>query len=323
MIIVRHCGTCCSARGEHRRETSLRRRRPRVWSFGAVTSARRCPFSRPGVAATATAAPLTRRELTTTPAATAALARGNLTAASRAPAATRRCRRPRAPGQRVDQVRRPGIGDHHAGRGEDDENRRAPQTDGVVPVEVARLAAKTAAKPNHRSDVAPAPLPGHPQVEACHGQDEKGGIARAGDGARRGPSFSFHGKPPVPVGDRTVERAGPRRPGAEHASGVGIDEQRPLGAHGNGGGRARIRIQRHGRGRGVGNREPDLRQQRVDIEPRRSGAGGDTKRWSRSTSRSTDCWNVSSVPVTHMTRITEPATTPATRCTRRGPCGMS
>ena len=85
----------------------------------------------------------------------------------------------------------------------------APQADRVVPVEVARLAAETAAEPDHRRDVAPAPLPRHPQVETGHRQHEEGGVARAGDGARRGPSFSFHGEPPVPVGDRTVEARGP------------------------------------------------------------------------------------------------------------------
>ena len=113
----------------------------------------------------------------------AAAARPPLSA--RSAAASGGGRRTRAAGQRVDEIARPRVGDDHAGRRQDDEHRRAPESDHVVPVEVAGLAAQSAAEEHHRAHVPPRPLPRPPQIETRDREHEERRVARAGDRARR------------------------------------------------------------------------------------------------------------------------------------------
>ena len=228
-------------------------------------------------------------------------------------AASGGCGRSRASGQRVDQIARPGVGDDHSARRQHDEDRRAPEADGVVPVEVASLAAQPEADERHRAHVPPRPLPRPPQIEARHRQHEKGGVARAGDRARRRAVLALDREVAVPAGDRSIEAPAPEPSRSEHVAGVGIDEDRSALPERDRRRHARIGIERHRRWLGIGNGLSHPRQERLDIKTCRAWAGGSTNRCDRSTTLSTDCWNVSSVPVTDMIRMTVPATSPAVR----------
>ena len=165
--------------------------------------------------------------------------------------------------------------------------------------------------------VPPRPLPRPPQIEARDRQHQKRRVARAGDRARRRAVLTLDRQIAVPARDRSVERPRPRRARSEDVAGVRVDEDRsalperdatPTRADRNRASRSSARRPARPVARAPGaRRRPAWRPL----------AGGSTKRCDRSTILSTDCWNVSSVPVTDMIRMTMPATRPAVRCVQK------
>ncbi len=187
---------------------------------------------------------------------------------SSGPAATSsRCGRSRAAGQGVDQVARPGVGDDHPARGQHHEDRRAPEADHVVPVEVAGLAAQPGAEERHRAHVPPRPLPRPPQIEPRGRQHEKRRVARARDRAGRRAVLAFDREIAVPARDRSIEGPRTRRARPEHVARVGVDEDRAALSERDGRRHPRIGIERHRRGLRIRHGPLHALQQHVEVEP--------------------------------------------------------
>ena len=185
----------------------------------------------------------------------------------RRPAAT--SGRRRFAGDPVDQVARPGIRDDDA-RGDDDRQRdHRPDADGVVPVEVARLAGEAAAEPDDLLHRAPGPGARDPEVGAREDEEQEGEVGGTGDRAAGRPVLAAGGEPAVPVGDAAEEGADAGVAAAEQLARVGIgvgddaladrqrDRSRGIPPHRD---RARLADQSGG---------PDAGEQRVDRQRRR------------------------------------------------------
>ena len=144
-----------------------------------------------------------------------------------------------------------------------------PHADGVVPVEVARLAGEAAAEPDDLLDRAPGPGARDPEVGARQDEEQEGEVGGAGDRAAGRPVVAAGRQPAVPVGDAAEEGADAGIAAAEQPAGVGIgvgddaladgqrDRRRGIPPHRDG---ARLADQPGG---------PDAGEQRVNRQRRR------------------------------------------------------
>src|SRR4029079_8284757 len=114
------------------------------------------------------------------------------------------------------------------------------QRDDVVPVEMACPGSACPPEPHERTDGAPTPDAGEPEIRAPHQQDQERQIRGARDRARDVPRLTWRAADPaMPVGDRSEERT-QRAAVANDMAGVRVDQQNNVSAGADDNGRIRI-----------------------------------------------------------------------------------
>src|SRR4051794_11531306 len=101
-----------------------------------------------------------------------------MSALDRAAACWRRCGRLTA-SKLIQQIIGPLIRHDYAAQNDEEERQRAPESNRVVPVPVARPSLEIAAKPDGGADVPGGPLFGKPKVNSADNQTEEQEIADA------------------------------------------------------------------------------------------------------------------------------------------------
>jgi hypothetical protein len=119
-----------------------------------------------------------------------------------------------------------GIGpwERNGHRSEHDNEQRhgGPGANGVVPVEIPGLAAKSATEPDDGPHVLPGPLSWEPEIDAGGDDEEEDGVGPSGDRAGEGSSLAFDRDPSVPGAHLCHEAAHAVRALTEHAAGIGV-----------------------------------------------------------------------------------------------------
>src|SRR6185437_8165312 len=99
----------------------------------------------------------------------------------------------------VDEVNGPGVGHDDAAEDDEEERHAAPESGGVVPVEVAGLGGEAAAEPGDGSHAFPTPFAREPEDEAADDDEEEGEVGGSGDGSASVARVLRHREPAVPV----------------------------------------------------------------------------------------------------------------------------
>ncbi len=126
-----------------------------------------------------------------------------------------------------------------------------PETDDVVPVPVARFAAKVEIEKEARLQSPPMPTARPPEIDSGKRQPEKREVASTGDGARGDTAFALRAEPAVPIDD-VVKPVMQFRFRAEDHPGIWIHVGCAFTTEADGDGCGRFVAQDHARGLGFG-----------------------------------------------------------------------
>jgi len=152
----------------------------------------------------------------------------------------------------VDEIVAPAERNGNGGEGEDDEDRRGPKADDVVPVEVAGFAAGAPVEERDGAHAAPRPTARHPEIDAGHGEGEKGEIADAVDEFAGGALVAAEREVAMPVDHDVHEIVDGGGGGFAEFAGVGVDVDGVVAAEGNRDGVAGVGGNDDGSGASVG-----------------------------------------------------------------------